>query len=186
MEKLIRQVKFRGISDDGYWVYGYVINTGATEECFCISPIQFADRKQEGTRLTRVMAQTISEWTGMIDCEGNEVYEGDIVRSFNPVIDGCEWDDLPEYDIVVYCLEEKMPCFNGKKRSINYPVDENMFLNNETIKVIGNIYQHIEWAKKVMEDDDCWILQNADPDLMINPKDNGPLVVRKQRISTII
>lgn len=68
----MRKIKFRGKSvDEGKWLIGALVPNGQRP---CIAP--FGD----GFHLERVDPSTIGQFTGLTDCNGKEIYEGDIVR----------------------------------------------------------------------------------------------------------
>lgn len=65
----------------------------------------------------------VMEWTGLTDREGNDIFEGDKVRSPNNTIWVVEWN-------------KDHACFQlNSNGTLAEPID------NNNIKVIGNIYQ---------------------------------------------
>lgn len=87
-----RIVKFRGKSvQTGEWFYGYLQKyqeTHASRLCICAASI----RTWKDALLYEVIPETIGQFIGISDSDGNEIYEGDIIMSDEGVCMRCKCD----------------------------------------------------------------------------------------------
>jgi len=132
----MRQIKFRGKRlDNDEWVYGFLYQLellpycglGAmilTDDDNCesdaIIPFNLAFRK--GVDLFMVDKETVGQFTGLHDADGKEIYEGDLLLSF-------ENSEVFEvvYDAPRFCFKDNDFGF----RFLNHP---------ENFLVCGNAY----------------------------------------------
>lgn len=136
----MRQIKFRGkCLDNGEWVYGYFY-----EECENTYIIEDRQRSMNDILARnipyKVNPDTIGQFTGLLDKNGKEVYEGDIIGCHNPDIK----------HLIFY--EEKQGRFMA---ALNGDI-ENSFIGvcgldssrwNALKEVIGNIHDNPELLK---------------------------------------
>ena len=82
----MRTIKFRGKTSKGAWLYGDL------EHCV-----------DDGTKMTyifddvlsqggAVVPETVGQFTNLTDCEGNEIYDGDIIESAKGVRHVIKWN----------------------------------------------------------------------------------------------
>ena len=98
----MREIKFRGKRvDNGEWAYGYYVYSLAFDEHWISEKMNFENREIVRT----VDAQTVGQYTGRIDKQGYEIYEGDINQ------DGglCAWCEDDASFIWEYKDIEAMP-----------------------------------------------------------------------------
>lgn len=132
----MRQIKFRGKdSNTGEWVYGsLVLPIGGTPR------IYVQDVKTEGVAAFfayDVEESTVGQFTGLLDKNGNKIYEGDIV--VRHYIEG---------DVTYICkYEEEYACF-AFVTNIEYG-DYNYFqkMDSPKLQIIGNIHDNPEILK---------------------------------------
>lgn len=138
-----REIKFRGYNDKKQWLYGdllrvhgipYIINSSINPFCL-ISPDVIDD--------IRVDPNTIGQFTGLHDCEGKEIYEGDIIS------DG-EFSHIVSYSLndarfVVILIEH----FTDEiERVMNMSCVYQEWLTEYDKKVIGNIHNNPELIER--------------------------------------
>ena len=114
----MREIKFRGRKlvgeDAGKWAYGWLSTNIKGNPVINDDNAQFP---------VAVDAETVGQYTGMKDCHGKEIYEGDIVSTDDADIAVITWDE-DEYKFTVGT--EEYFCDLGEY----YPRD---------IEVIGNL-----------------------------------------------
>lgn len=72
----MRQTKFRAISKStGDWVYGDLVHKRTEPDTVLIQDAQGVGHDAD--------PQTVGQFTGMLDADGREIYEGDVIHSDN-------------------------------------------------------------------------------------------------------
>ena len=122
----MREIKFRGLSLTGDWIYGNLDNQGNMVEIFNRDDGMFSK--------SVVMPKTIGHYTGLKDKDGKEIYEGDILQLPKGGIRYVKWSDTFKVFVLVDPTGKEIPM-----NISNYAT--------ELIKIIGNIFENKELLK---------------------------------------
>lgn len=125
----MREIKFRGKRvDNGEWVYGdYHRRADNVHTIIAMEPDKYG---KVFYALNQVIPYTVGQFTGLLDKNGTEMYEGDIYRFDHP-------DSINE---VSYCIGGGFAGFDFSPAFTN----GNKLTN---IEVIGNIHDNPELLK---------------------------------------
>ena len=146
-----REIKFKAKSlDTNEWVYGtYVYTNDNKNNPFNVKHIKEThniccysngDWNMGGWDFVEIDKTTLGQFTGLKDKNGNEIYEGDIIRT--PYLD-------PIFgDIVNDVFENAIVEFNNGSFIVKYS-DKNIYLFDllKYIEIIGNIHDNPELLK---------------------------------------
>jgi len=128
---MTRVIKFRGMDLEGRWFYGLpcIIIVGRDRGSYisnsCGMPMAYDIRPE-----------TLTQFTGLFDKNGKEIFEGDIVKSSQPIID--------ERVLINTVIFKKGGFYLNCEKQLDYLLGdyESMF-----IEVIGNIYENGDLLK---------------------------------------
>lgn len=149
----MREILFRGKRlENGEWAYGFLVKMFGA---YCI-----IDKDDENTAY-EVIPETVGQYTGLIDKNGVNIFEGDIVDLFGmkgKVVQECGAFGIGFMKTIDYdLLESKIPfnnsanfCFNDNFISLwevfwNYEQDDNPLYE---VEVIGNFHDNPELLEK--------------------------------------
>lgn len=121
----MRTIKFRGKRvDNGEWVHGDLLRMHGV-------PYIYPDPAPSGRNDYEVIPDTVGQFTGLLDKNGKEIYEGDLV-------------DFDNYLQGRSCVNFDSGCF--RVESSNYTTTLTYHVSLHT-HIIGNIHDHPELMK---------------------------------------
>ena len=129
----MRKIKFRGKSIDGKeWLYGDLVSS-LDEKRFVI-----LENDKGSNDICEVDPETIGQFTGLMDKNGNEIYEGDIVKWSNGMLYAVKFWDGMFYASVEECNEG---IFGG------FPLHRLIEYEDGGCEIVGNIHDNTELLK---------------------------------------
>lgn len=120
----MRDIKFRGKSSRFGMVHGSLLIDDPQHAVYIVN--------NESGSIYDVDPETVGQYTGLKDCNGKEIYEGDIVQytdSFGIRYGVVEWDSFTRIE---WIIRFSSTAIHG---------DHHMF---ESSEVIGNVYENQE------------------------------------------
>lgn len=155
----MREILFRGKTDKGEWVQGtyYHQTEFYGDKCDYHYIIETCDELEDNMMIfSKVIPETIGQYTGLTDKNGNKIFEGDIIKSDNgkqsAVSIVCYGEFSPR---MFYDLLENFVMPRPKEKLVGLFLKstkngEEMFLSNcsKLIEVISNIHDNPELLKE--------------------------------------
>lgn len=148
----MREIKFRGKSKNvNEWCYGtYIFTDDNTNDPFRTRPFKEShkivfwcsgDWNMGGWVDEEVIPETIGQYTGLRDKNGKEIYEGDIIRSYdsenNPIIHYIHWHNSNACYVATI---PKYPCICS--------IVTKDWIEEYDKEIIGNIHDNPDLIKK--------------------------------------
>ena len=144
----MRKIKFRGKTVSGRWVYGDLLHITNADGISGTIIVKENQATAQGTdydnalsyahnEIDVVIPDTIGQYTGLLDINDKEIYEGDIVREKlkRARIDG---------DILQICFEDYEWC---GKNNYGATTSYSLLATYHKLEVIGNIHETPELPK---------------------------------------
>lgn len=132
-----RTIKFRGKNlYNNEWIFGDLIQYESGEMAIFSKKLsQYGCEATEMFNRSKVETTTVGQFTGLFDKNGNEIYEGDIIKGFDIIIE--VW------------YSEDTACFMAEmKEPQNDMVDILGGYDTARMEIIANIYDHPELIKE--------------------------------------
>ena len=132
----MRGIKFRGKSvDDSVWVYGYYVFSRGKHYILQKFDSNGYDERWEAADWIEVNPTTVGQFTNVLDKNGKEIYEGDIINTSSDKMMLVSWNK----EFASFCLDKKGWLYShwfGES------------CNPEECEVMGNIYENPELLSK--------------------------------------
>lgn len=127
----MREIIFRGKrTDNGEWVEGLLSYSPYGEP----EMIEVFSEKTKGIYYEPVDPETVGQYTGLNDCKGNRIFEGDIIRNDDPT---------KKYRIGEVRFQDGCFCIFIKGVPCEYITLDSLFRNHDA-EVIGNRWDNPE------------------------------------------
>lgn len=133
----MRTIKFRGKTHgNGKWYYGSLVYS---DEINAAIYFQIGNGLVKRMDWVYVIPETVGQFTGLCDCNGNKIYEGDILK----------WDK----DCLMYVVKFWDGMFYASVEECNdgifggFPLYALTEYEDRKCKIVGNIYDNPELLK---------------------------------------
>ena len=150
----MRTIKFRGKTDSGKWCFGYFLHDGQRGRFVITDGL---------LEINRVNPDTVGQFTALLDKNGKEIYEGDVLRSDEYPF-SCPEDNVYDnyYGVIGWSEEEALFYMVGAKNpkssvrgisdGISDTISQKMM---QDFEVIGNVHDP-EWEqyREYIQDED--------------------------------
>lgn len=128
-----REIKFRGKRvDNGKWIYGDLRQPNTDKPLLQYYGLVFIYRHSDSS-MFQVIPETVGQFTGLLDKNGKEIYEGDIC-----LINDIQFDEEESFAIE---WEGEMATFVLSSKTITVTFD---VVYARQLEIIGNIHDNPE------------------------------------------
>lgn len=125
----MRDILFRGKDIDGKWVGGcYIVDEMDTNKAYIGYIFGSDGRQPHDVDVVLVDPETVCQYTGLIDKNGRNIFEGDILRSDDNKIGQVQW--FEEHSAFMI--------WNNTDNKVHFLYDNNF----SRIEVIGNVFDN--------------------------------------------
>lgn len=157
----MRNIKFRGRTADGEWVYGYfalhhynkyaVKNGVLTKEGEIVKANIYNDTRKDKSYWTEVEEESVEEFTGLYDRKGREIYEGDIVKT---QLDNEPFGTVTWHEHGYFFIDTTYGHWSPFDEYAPLGKIMDTFIDDKKIQVeiIGNVYDNPELLKEETRD----------------------------------
>ena len=141
----MRTIKFRGKTDSGKWCFGYFLHDGQRGRFVITDGL---------LEINRVDPETVCEFTGFLDKNGKEIYEGDVLRSDTYPCSNIGDNQIDNYYEIIGWNNEEASCYavpaKNPKSSVRGTFDGladsiSQYMMKD-FEVIGNVHDE-EWKQ---------------------------------------
>ena len=141
----MRTIKFRGKTDSGKWCFGYFLHDGQRGRFVITDGL---------LEINRVNPDTVGQFTGLLDKNGKEIYESDVLRSYKYPFSCLKDNDIDNYyGIIGWSDEAASFCMVSAMNPKSYVLGMSDFISDgisqekmQDFEVIGNVHDD-EWKQ---------------------------------------
>ena len=143
----MREIKFRGKTTDGRWIEGVPIKNGFGKlvfMCAAVTDNLSCPMEKIHKFCIEVIPETVTQYLGLRDKNGTEIYDGDYIRYSRRTINGSVFTHVCR----VFQHESGTWRIEGyHEDNPSYETKGTVYEVHKVCEVIGNIYENPELVK---------------------------------------